>query len=92
MIKVKDICYIIENWTKVCMVEVLSIQGEFYTVKFLERPRPSAAKLIRSRLYLTEEEARKEIDEKPNIEKINNVRNNNLQKYQTYWPCGEHKH
>lgn len=84
MLKVNDICYIIENCINVSKVEIIAIRSEFYTVKFLEKPRPSAASLRRSRLYLTETEAKKVIDKKPEIKKenrtINAARKSN-------WPC-----
>lgn len=87
MIKVNDICYIIENWNRVSKVEIIAIRGEFYIVKFLERPRPSAAKLRRSRLYLTEEEAKQVIYEKPVIKKDTTI---NTKHCKLYWPCMKH--
>lgn len=86
MIKVKDICYIIKNWNKVSKVEIIAIHGEFYTVRFIERPHLSAAKLRRSRLYLTEEKAKEVIDKKPKIEKEDKIKNI-CSPEAHFWPC-----
>ena len=85
ILKVNDICYIIENWNRVSKVEIIAIRGKFYIVKFLEKSSPSAASLRRSRLYLTEEEARQEINEKPNIKKQDLTKFGGYNK--PHWPC-----
>lgn len=91
MLKVNDICYIIENCNTVSKVEIIAIYGEFYTVKFLERPRPSAAKLRHGRLYITEEEAQTFIEKKADIIKTD-IKIGTHAQSKSNWPCQEHKH
>ena len=89
-----DKCYVIENGRYITSVEILFVQGEFYTVKFLNRPQLSVARLRKSRLYSTQLDAQKAIEKQRRllnrkliVEKQLELESVTKIYKKSYWPC-----
>ncbi|MEA4972441.1 hypothetical protein SDC9_120483 [bioreactor metagenome] len=94
MLRMGNKCYVIEYGTHITLVEILSIQGVFYTIRFLNRPHLSVSRLRKSRLYSTWEDAQKVLDEKQRLINIKRIIGEQLElegmeklRKRSYWPC-----
>ena len=89
-----DRCYLIESGDKISLVEILSIKGGFYTVKFIGTEHISGLRVRKSRLYKTPAEAQKIVEKNRMLtnRKLLEERQLELESVKelykkSYWPC-----